>query len=127
SLLPALTVTIALTLSSRGRVLLAPCTDTDVAFAPVSRECPFDPTRVHSSVLSPGATSLLFDSMEVVFSTRCLLLTLHLLCLGRDAPEGGDSWSWARGSGVGLSLILIAAGLRAGSPDPGQGLGLLRL
>ncbi|XP_009577616.1 PREDICTED: transmembrane protein 54 [Fulmarus glacialis] len=37
-----------------------------LAVAPVSRECPFDPTRVYSSTLSLWAISLLLDSMEIV-------------------------------------------------------------
>ncbi|NXQ86019.1 TMM54 protein, partial [Nyctibius grandis] len=76
-----LAVSIGLTLGSQGRVLLAPCAIADVALAPVSRECPFDPTRVYSSTLSLWAISLLLDSMEIVFGVRCLLLTLDLLRL----------------------------------------------
>ncbi|NWW93710.1 TMM54 protein, partial [Rhynochetos jubatus] len=45
-----LAVAIGLTLASGGRVLLAPCTVADITLAPVSRECPFDPTRVYVSV-----------------------------------------------------------------------------
>ncbi|NXO50406.1 TMM54 protein, partial [Aramus guarauna] len=81
SCLLGLAVSIGLTLGSQGRVLLTPCTVTDVALAPVSRECPFDPTRVYSSTLSLWAISLLLNSMEIVFGIRCLLLTLHLLRL----------------------------------------------
>ncbi|NWX50284.1 TMM54 protein, partial [Steatornis caripensis] len=44
-----LAVSIGLTLGSRGRALLAPCTIANVALAPASRECPFDPTRVYVS------------------------------------------------------------------------------
>ncbi|NXF31310.1 TMM54 protein, partial [Nyctibius bracteatus] len=76
-----LAVSIGLTLGSQGRVLLAPCTVTNVALAPVSHECPFDPTRVYSSTLSLWAISLLLDSVEIVFGIRCLLLTLDLLHL----------------------------------------------
>ncbi|NXR22626.1 TMM54 protein, partial [Cinclus mexicanus] len=42
-------VAIGLTLGNQGRVLLAPCSITNIALAPVSRECPFDPTRVYVS------------------------------------------------------------------------------
>ena len=49
SCLLGLAVSIGLTLGSQGRALLAPCTVTDVTLAPVSRECPFDPTRVYVS------------------------------------------------------------------------------
>ncbi|NWH59408.1 TMM54 protein, partial [Geococcyx californianus] len=45
----ALAVSIGLTLGSQGRALLAPCAVTDVTLAPVSRDCPFDPTRVYVS------------------------------------------------------------------------------
>ncbi|NXW31965.1 TMM54 protein, partial [Phaetusa simplex] len=76
-----LAVSIGLTLGSQGRALLAPCTVSDITLAPISRECPFDPTRVYSSTLSLWAISLLLDSMEIVFGTRCLLLTLDLLRL----------------------------------------------
>uniref|UniRef100_A0A8C3KBQ0 Transmembrane protein 54 n=1 Tax=Calidris pygmaea TaxID=425635 RepID=A0A8C3KBQ0_9CHAR len=82
SCLLGLATSIGLTLGSQGRALLAPCTVGDIALAPVSRECPFDPTRVYSSTLSLWAISLLLDSMEIVFGIRCLLLTLHLLRLG---------------------------------------------
>ncbi|NXF52028.1 TMM54 protein, partial [Oceanites oceanicus] len=81
SCLLGLAVSIGLTLGSQGRVLLAPCTFTNIALAPVSRECPFDPTRVYSSTLSLWAISLLLDLMEIVFSIRCLLLTIDLLRL----------------------------------------------
>ncbi|XP_030360701.1 transmembrane protein 54 [Strigops habroptila] len=96
---------------SRSRALLSPCTDTDVAFTPVSCECPFDPTHVCRSALSLGAVSLLLDSMEIVFSIRCLLLTLRLLHLG----------CCCRGSLVSLQAAPVE------SPDPRQCLGLLRL
>ncbi|NXP05025.1 TMM54 protein, partial [Thinocorus orbignyianus] len=49
SCLLGLTVSMGLTLGSQGRVLLAPCAIGDIALAPVSRECPFDPTRVYVS------------------------------------------------------------------------------
>ncbi|NXS49249.1 TMM54 protein, partial [Balaeniceps rex] len=49
SCLLGLAVSIGLTLGSQGRALLAPCTFTNVALDPVSRECPFDPTRVYVS------------------------------------------------------------------------------
>ncbi|NXT57263.1 TMM54 protein, partial [Pluvianellus socialis] len=51
SCLLGLAVSIGLTLGNQGRVLLAPCTAGDIALAPVSRECPFDPTRVYVSPL----------------------------------------------------------------------------
>ncbi|NXI66965.1 TMM54 protein, partial [Anseranas semipalmata] len=52
SCLPGLAVAIGLTLGSRGRVLLAPCTLTDAA---LTRQCPFDPTRVYVSPGGPPA------------------------------------------------------------------------
>ncbi|NXX11221.1 TMM54 protein, partial [Podargus strigoides] len=81
SCLLGLAISIGLTLGSQGRALLAPCTVTDVTVAPLSRDCPFDPTRVYSSTLSLWAISLLLSSMEIIFSIRCLLLTLDLLRL----------------------------------------------
>ncbi|NXN44554.1 TMM54 protein, partial [Rhinoptilus africanus] len=79
--LPGLAVSIGLTLGSQGRVLLAPCTLGDISLAPISRECPFDPTRIYSSTLSLWVISLLLELMEIVFGIRCLLLTLDLLRL----------------------------------------------
>ncbi|XP_054658566.1 transmembrane protein 54 [Grus americana] len=114
SCLLGLAVAIGLTLGSQGRVLLTPCTVANVTLAPVSRECPFDPTRVYSSTLSLWAISLLLNSMEIVFGIRCLLLTLDLLHLGRGC----------RGA-LRRKVSLQAA--PAESPDPGQWLGLLRL
>ncbi|NXS13144.1 TMM54 protein, partial [Neodrepanis coruscans] len=49
SCLLGLLVAIGLTLGNQGRALLAPCTATNTALAPVSHECPFDPTRVYVS------------------------------------------------------------------------------
>ncbi|XP_068015318.1 transmembrane protein 54 [Melanerpes formicivorus] len=105
---------IGLTLGSQGRALLAPCSLTSVALPPVSRECPFDPTRVYSSTLSLWAISLLLDSVEIIFSVRCLLLTSDLLQLG----------CCCRGTHR-RKVSLQAA--PADSPDPGQCLSLLRL
>ncbi|XP_053854765.1 transmembrane protein 54 isoform X1 [Vidua macroura] len=78
-----LLVAIGLTLGNQGQVLLAPCSIANSALTPVSRECPFDPTRVYSSTLSLWAISLLLEAMGIFFSIRCLLLTLELLRLGR--------------------------------------------
>ncbi|NWU40779.1 TMM54 protein, partial [Hylia prasina] len=50
-----LLVAIGLTLGNQGRVLLAPCSIASIALAPVSRECPFDPTRVY---VSPGGLGM---------------------------------------------------------------------
>ncbi|NXL03428.1 TMM54 protein, partial [Mesembrinibis cayennensis] len=55
SCLLGLATSIGLTLGSQGRVLLAPCTSANVALAPVSRECPFDPTHVYVSPQGAGA------------------------------------------------------------------------
>ncbi|NXN32448.1 TMM54 protein, partial [Nycticryphes semicollaris] len=49
SCLLGLAISIGLTLGSHGRSLLAPCTAGDITLSPVSRECPFDPTRVYVS------------------------------------------------------------------------------
>ncbi|KAM6313994.1 transmembrane protein 54 [Podargus strigoides] len=114
SCLLGLAVSIGLTLGSQGRALLAPCTVTDVTVAPLSRDCPFDPTRVYSSTLSLWAISLLLSLMEIIFSIRCLLLTLDLLRLGRCC-RGAQR----------RKVSLQAA--PAESPDAGQCLGLLRL
>ncbi|KAM6043575.1 transmembrane protein 54 [Theristicus caerulescens] len=114
SCLLGLAASIGLTLGSQGRVLLAPCTSANVTLAPVSRECPFDPTRVYSSALSLWGISLLLDSMEIIFSIHCLLLTADLLRLGRCCRR-------ARRRKVSLQAALV------GSPNPGQCLGLLRL
>ncbi|NWQ60757.1 TMM54 protein, partial [Neopipo cinnamomea] len=81
SCLLGLLVAVGLTLGNQGRALLAPCAVADVALAPLSRECPFDPTRVYSSTLSLWAVSLVLELMEIVFGIRCLLLTLELLRL----------------------------------------------
>ncbi|NXE69773.1 TMM54 protein, partial [Calcarius ornatus] len=48
----ALLVAVGLTLGTQGRALLGPCSAGSSAPAPVSRECPFDPTRVYVS--APG-------------------------------------------------------------------------
>nr|XP_021395124.2 transmembrane protein 54 [Lonchura striata domestica] len=97
-----------------GRALLAPCSSTASGLAPVSRECPFDPTRVYSSTLSLWAVSLLLEAMGIFFSVRCLLLTLELLRLGRCC----------RGM-LRMKLSLQEAPVE--TPEPGQCLALLRL
>ncbi|NXF88404.1 TMM54 protein, partial [Eubucco bourcierii] len=81
SCLLGMAISIGLTLGSQGRALLAPCSLTNVALAPVSRECPFDPTRVYSSTVCLWAVSLLLHFLEVIFSIRCLLLAIDLLRL----------------------------------------------
>ncbi|XP_051494251.1 transmembrane protein 54 [Apus apus] len=109
-----LAVAIGLTLGDQGRALLAPCTPTKVALAPVSHQCPFDPTRVYSSTLCLWVTSLLLDSLGIVFGIRCLLLILRLLRLGRCC----------RGTHrrkVSLQVVPVE------TPSSGQCLGLLRL
>ncbi|XP_039589468.1 transmembrane protein 54 [Passer montanus] len=109
-----LLVAIGLTLGNQGRVLLAPCSTSSAALAPVSPECPFDPTRVYSCTLSLWAISLLLEAMGIFFSSRCLRLTLELLRPGRCC----------RGV-LRMKLSLQAAPVE--SPGPGQCLGLLRL
>lgn len=109
-----LLVAIGLTLGNQGRLLLAPCSTSSNALAPVSRECPFDPTRVYSSTLSLWAISLLLEAVEIFFSIRCLLLTLELLHLGHCC----------RGM-LRMKVSLQVAPVE--SPGPGQCLGLLRL
>ncbi|XP_056364886.1 transmembrane protein 54 [Oenanthe melanoleuca] len=109
-----LLVAIGLTLGNQGRVLLAPCSIANTALAPLSRECPFDPTRVYSSTLSLWAISLLLEAVAIFFSTRCFLLSLDLLRLGRCC----------RGM-LRVKVSLQAA--PAQSPGPGQCLALLRL
>ncbi|XP_038017106.1 transmembrane protein 54-like [Motacilla alba alba] len=107
----ALLVAIGLTLGNQGRVLLAPCSAASTA--PVSRECPFDPTRVYSSTLSLWFISLLLEAVGIFFSIRCLLLALELLRL-----------SCCRGM-LRMKVSLQAAPVE--SPGPGQCLALLRL
>ncbi|XP_035417893.2 transmembrane protein 54 [Cygnus atratus] len=114
SCLPGLAVAIGLTLGSRGRVLLAPCALTDAALAPLARQCPFDPTRVYSSTLSLWFISLMLGSLEIVFSIRCLLLTIELLRLSCCCRR-------VRRQKVSLQTA------PADSPDPGLCLGLLSL
>ncbi|CAN8200535.1 unnamed protein product [Coccothraustes coccothraustes] len=109
-----LLVAIGLTLGTQGRALLAPCSTGSTALAPVSRECPFDPTRVYSSTLSLWVISVLLEATGIFFSTRCLLLTLELLRLGRCC----------RGV-LRTKVSLQAAPVE--SPGPGQCLALLRL
>ncbi|XP_062364834.1 transmembrane protein 54 [Cinclus cinclus] len=109
-----LLVAIGLTLGNQGRVLLAPCSIANIALAPVSRECPFDPTRVYSSTLSLWAISLLLEAMAIFFSIRCFLLSLELLRLGHCC----------------CGMLRMKVSLQAApmeSPGPRQCLGLLRL
>ncbi|XP_009073870.1 PREDICTED: transmembrane protein 54 [Acanthisitta chloris] len=113
SCLLGLAVAIGLTLGNQGQALLALCADTNIALAPVSRECPFDPTRIYSSTLSLWAISLLLELMEIIFSIRCLLLPLDLLRLLACRREHRRK----------VSLQAVPAE----SPSPGQCLGLLRL
>ncbi|NWY93637.1 TMM54 protein, partial [Loxia curvirostra] len=49
-----LLVAIGLTLGTQGRVLLAPCSPGGTALTPLSRECPFDPTRIYVSAPRAG-------------------------------------------------------------------------
>ncbi|XP_027517118.1 transmembrane protein 54 [Corapipo altera] len=114
SCLLGLLVAIGLTLGNQGQVLLAPCAVTNIALAPVSLECPFDPTRVYSSTLSLWAVSLVLESMEIIFGIRCLLLALELLRLGRCCR------------GTRRRKVSLQAAPEE-SPDPRQCLGLLRL
>ncbi|XP_054373182.1 transmembrane protein 54 [Molothrus aeneus] len=109
-----LLVAIGLTLGTQGRVLLGPCSVGSATLAPVSRECPFDPTRVYSSTLSLWVISLLLEAMGIFFSIRCLLLTLELLRLG----------CCCRGM-LRMKVSLQEAPVE--SPGPGQCLALLRL
>ncbi|XP_072774091.1 transmembrane protein 54 [Taeniopygia guttata] len=109
-----LLVAIGLTLGTQGRVLLAPCSISNTALAPVSHQCPFDPTRVYSSTLSLWAVSVLLEAMGTFFSLRCLLLTLELLRLGRCCR------------GV-LRMKVSLQEAPVESPGPGQCLALLRL
>ncbi|KAK2546395.1 Tmem54 [Columba livia] len=114
SCLLGVAASIGLTLHSQGRALLSPCTVADVTLAPISRDCPFDPTRVYSSTLSLWTISLLLDLMEIVFGIRCLLLALDLLRLGRCCR------------GVRQRKVSLQAAPEQ-IPDHGQCLGLLRL
>ncbi|NXX67611.1 TMM54 protein, partial [Spizella passerina] len=48
----ALLAAIALTLATQGRLLLGPCSPGSATLAPLSLQCPFDPSRVYVS--APG-------------------------------------------------------------------------
>ncbi|XP_061453947.1 transmembrane protein 54 [Rhineura floridana] len=76
-----LVVAIVLTFANNGRALLALCTFGDVDLIQITHECPFDPTRVYSSALALWGLSFLLDSVEIIFSIRCFLITLTLLNL----------------------------------------------
>uniref|UniRef100_A0A8C8RMQ7 Transmembrane protein 54 n=1 Tax=Pelusios castaneus TaxID=367368 RepID=A0A8C8RMQ7_9SAUR len=76
-----LAVSIVITFANKGHALLATCTFANVELIQISHECPFDPTRVYSSTLSLWTMSLVLDSVEIIFSIRCFLLTLALLNL----------------------------------------------
>ncbi|NXU73549.1 TMM54 protein, partial [Oreotrochilus melanogaster] len=56
SCLLGLAVSIGMTLGNQGQALLAPCTIANVALAPVSRTCPYDPTRVYVRPLGAVGT-----------------------------------------------------------------------
>nr|XP_013808748.1 PREDICTED: transmembrane protein 54 [Apteryx mantelli mantelli] len=70
SCLLGLPLSTGLVLGSWCQVLLAPCTFTDMTF-------------IQSSLLSLWTFSLVLDLVQIVFSIRCLLLSLSTLCPGR--------------------------------------------
>ncbi|XP_025941871.1 transmembrane protein 54 [Apteryx rowi] len=82
SCLLGLSLSTGLVLGSWCQVLLAPCTFTDMTFIQAAHECPFHPPpppRVYSSLLSLWTFSLMLDLVQIVFSIRCLLLSLSIL------------------------------------------------
>ncbi|XP_067167857.1 LOW QUALITY PROTEIN: transmembrane protein 54 [Apteryx mantelli] len=84
SCLLGLPLSTGLVLGSWCQVLLAPCTFTNMTFIQAAHECPFiPPPRVYSSLLSLWTFSLVLDLVQIVFSIRCLLLSLSTLCPGR--------------------------------------------
>ncbi|XP_062995968.1 transmembrane protein 54 [Elgaria multicarinata webbii] len=76
-----LAVAIVVTFANKGRVLLALCTFANMDLIQIAHECPFDPTRVYSSALALWSLSFLLDTVEIIFSIRCFLITLVLLNL----------------------------------------------
>ncbi|XP_063168081.1 transmembrane protein 54 [Candoia aspera] len=76
-----LAVAIGLTFANKGHALLALCTFADMELIQIAHECPFDPTRIYSSALALWGLSFILDSVEIVFSIRCFLITLTILNL----------------------------------------------
>ncbi|XP_070620397.1 transmembrane protein 54 isoform X1 [Erythrolamprus reginae] len=79
--LVGLAVAIGLTFANKGQALLSVCTFADMEVIQITHECPFDPTRIYSSALVLWGLSFLLDSVEVIFSIRCFLITLNVLNL----------------------------------------------
>uniref|UniRef100_A0A8C5RHF3 Transmembrane protein 54 n=1 Tax=Laticauda laticaudata TaxID=8630 RepID=A0A8C5RHF3_LATLA len=79
--LVGLAVAIGLTFANRGHALLSVCTFADMEVIQITHECPFDPTRIYSSALVLWGLSFLLDSVEILFSIRCFLITLTILNL----------------------------------------------
>ncbi|XP_020656329.1 transmembrane protein 54 [Pogona vitticeps] len=73
-----LAVAIVVTFVNKGRTLLALC-PFDVKSNQPAHECPFDPTRVYSSALVLWGISFFLDTVEIIFSIRCFLITGVLL------------------------------------------------
>ncbi|XP_034269123.1 transmembrane protein 54 isoform X2 [Pantherophis guttatus] len=79
--LVGLAVAIGLTFANKGHALLSMCTFADMEVIQIAHECPFDPTRIYSSALVLWGLSFLLDSVEIIFSIRCFLITLTILNL----------------------------------------------
>ncbi|KAM3829243.1 transmembrane protein 54 isoform 1-T4 [Vipera latastei] len=79
--LVGLAVAIGLTFANKGQALLSLCTFADMEVIQIAHECPFDPTRIYSSALVLWGLSFLLDSVEIIFSIRCFLITLTVLNL----------------------------------------------
>ncbi|XP_025030742.1 transmembrane protein 54 isoform X2 [Python bivittatus] len=109
-----LAVAIGLTFANRGHALLALCTFADVELIQISHECPFDPTRIYSSALALWGLSFLLDSVEIIFSVRCFLITLTILNV-KLCRRG------KRKKKVSLQFITTESG------DPCEGRDLLRM
>ncbi|KAJ7304439.1 hypothetical protein JRQ81_011999 [Phrynocephalus forsythii] len=73
-----LAVAIVVTFANKGRTLLALC-QFDVGSTQPVYQCPFDPTRVYSSALVLWGISFLMDTIEIIYSIRCFLITGVLL------------------------------------------------
>ncbi|XP_004372041.1 transmembrane protein 54 isoform X2 [Trichechus manatus latirostris] len=74
-----LLASMAVTLATQGRSLLAACTFGSPELLALAPDCPFDPTRVYSSSLCLWGIALVFCVAESVFAVRCAQFTHHLL------------------------------------------------
>ncbi|XP_043915862.1 transmembrane protein 54 isoform X3 [Protopterus annectens] len=73
-----LSFSIVITIVNGGRSLYAACSFTNTGRVKMY-SCPFDPTRIYDTTLALWFPSLLMNALEVVFASRCFILTLNLL------------------------------------------------